>query len=94
MRYFTDARISEMKESVKNDLSDRDRSLYLAYLSEIQQLDERNDKYGDCREQLLQAIAGLEKLTESYVHRGKTDPNDEDADAYEYENYDFRREGE
>ncbi len=91
MRYFTDGQIQEMKDKVKNDLSVQDRSLYLAYISKIEVLDKRNDEYGDCREQLMQAIAELEQTTERYIHRGRADPNDEDADAYEYENYDFRQ---
>lgn len=89
MRYFTDGQIQEMKDKVKNDLSVQDRSLYLAYISKIEVLDKRNDEYGDCREQLMQAIAELEQTTERYIHRGRADPNDEDA--YEYENYDFRQ---
>ncbi|MBQ8133415.1 MAG: hypothetical protein IJ192_15550 [Clostridia bacterium] len=91
MKYFTDQQLSEMRSRVKNDLSEQDRSLYLAYLTKIEILDKRNDEFGDCREELLQAIAGLEKVTEGYVHRGRSDPNDEDADAFEYENYDFRQ---
>ncbi len=90
MKYFSDKQLSEMRERVRTELSDQDRSLYLAYLSKIEILDKRNDEYGDCREELLQAIAELEKVSENYVHRGKADPNDEDADAFEYENYDFR----
>ena len=47
----------------------------------------RNDEYGDCRNELLQAITALEQETERYVHRGVADPNDEDNDAFEYENF-------
>ncbi len=90
MRYFSDAKISEMRESVKNELSEQERSLCMAYISKIEILDKRNDEYGDCRDELLKAIAELEKVSERYVHRGRTDPNDEDADAFEYENYDFK----
>ena len=91
MRYFTDSQIREMKEKVRNDLSIQDRSLYLAYISKIELLDKQNDEFGNCRDQLMQAIAELEQTTERYIHRGCADPNDEDADAYEYENYDFHQ---
>ncbi len=90
MRYFTDEKIQQMKEMAKHELSPQDRTLYLAYISKIELLDKRNDAAGDCREQLMQAIAELEQVSERYVHRGRADPNDEDADAFEYENYDFR----
>lgn len=91
MRYFTDSQIREMKEKVRNDLSIQDRSLYLAYISKIELLDKQNDEFGNCRDQLMQAIAELEQTTERYIHRGRADPNDEDADAYEYENYNFHQ---
>lgn len=91
MRYFTDLQIQEMRDKVKSDLGIQDRSLYLVYISKIEMLDKRNDEYGDCRDQLMQAISELEQTTERYIHRGRADPNDEDADAYEYENYDFHQ---
>ena len=73
MRYFSDAKISEMRESVKNELSEQERSLCMAYITQIEILDKRNDEFGDCREELMQAIAGLEKVTEGYVHRGRSE---------------------
>ena len=94
MRYFTDEQIAKMKESVKQELSEQERSLCMAYISKIEILDKQNDASGDCRDELLQAISELEQVSERYVHRGKADPNGEDADAFEYENYDFRPSGE
>ena len=87
MRYFSDQKIAEMKASIRTDYDENERSRYLACITRLELLDKRNDEYGDCREQLMQAIAELEKQTERYIHRGRADPNDEDADAYEYENY-------
>ena len=89
MRYFSDEKLAEMREMAKNDFDESGRSMYLAYIEKIEMLDKRNDKYGDAREELLTAIAELEKVSESYVHRGKADPDDEDNDAFEYENYNY-----
>ncbi len=91
MKYFSDAQIEEMKERIMSDYSETEGKLYMAYIAKIEILNKRYDEYGDCRTELMRAIAELEKATEQYVHRGKADPNDEDADAFEYENYDFRQ---
>ncbi len=90
MRYFSDERLAQMRENIKDSVIVQNSGMYLAYLRKIEDLDKRNDQFGDCREQLLQAIAELEKLSEGYIHRGRALPEDEDADAYEYENYDYR----
>ncbi len=90
MKYFTDEQINEMRERIRSSYSGADGLLYQAYLSRIEDLNKRYDEHGDCKEELLAAIAQLEKATEQYIHRGRADPNDEDADAFEYENYDFR----
>ena len=90
-KYFTDEQIKEMRERITESYGENDRALYLAYLTKIELLNKRYDEQGDCRSELMQAIAQLESATERYVHRGKADPNDEDADAFEYENYDFRQ---
>ena len=38
----------------------------------------------------FRAISELQRFSDSYVpHNNVVDKNDEDADAYEYENYDF-----
>lgn len=88
MRYFTDEQISEMKSQIKLNYTDSETNRYLACISRIEQLDKLNDTAeGQYREQLIQAISELQRETEQYVHRGKADPNDEDADAFEYENY-------
>ncbi|GEM_PF-4445775 len=87
MRYFTDEKIQQMKEQVRVSYDKKEAGRYLAWISQIEELDRRNDAYGDCRNELIQAIAQLEKETERYVHRGQADPNDEDNDAYEYENF-------
>ncbi len=89
MRYFTDEQINEMKTRVRSEYDSNTANRYLACLSRIELLDRRNDESGDCRSELMQAIAELERITGQYIHRGKADPNDEDADAFEYENYDF-----
>lgn len=89
MRYFSDKKLEEMKERAKNDFDESERAIYLAYIEKIRLLDERNDRFGDAREELLTAISDLERVSENYVHRGKADPNDEDNDAFEYENYNY-----
>ncbi len=89
MRYFSDKQLDEMRERAKNDFDENGRSMYLAYIEKIEILDKRNDQFGDAREELLAAIAELERVSENYVHRGKADPNDEDNDAFEYENYNY-----
>ena len=91
MKYFTDDQIKTMREKIMDSYGENDRALYLAYLTKIEHLNKRYDEQGDCRDELMRAIAELEGATERYVHRGKADPNDEDADAFEYENYDFRQ---
>lgn len=90
MRYFTDEKIQEMKESIKASYDPKDSAIYLAYVTKIEMLDKRNDQLGDCKDELMQAILELEKVSKRYIHRGRADPNDEDADAFEYENYDFQ----
>lgn len=87
MRYFSDDQLQEMREHARSDYDANDCAEYLAYITKIELLDKRNDTLGDCREELMQAIAEIGKRTEQYVHRGQTNPNDEDADAFEYENY-------
>lgn len=87
MRYFSDEKLNAMKEKIRSEYTDDDRAELLAFLTRIELLDKRNDQYGDCREDLMTAISEMEKRTEKYVHRGQADPNDEDNDAYEYENY-------
>ncbi len=89
MRYFTDTQIEQMKQNAKTDYDPKDSAVYLAYITKIELLDKRNDEIGDCRAELLQAIAEMERVNERYVHRGEADPNDEDNDAFEYENYTF-----
>lgn len=87
MRYFTDSQITEMKQRVHQDYDEHEAKRYLACIAKIELLDRQNDRYGDCSNELLQAISELQKQTERYVHRGRADPDDEDADAFEYENY-------
>ena len=91
MRYFSDEKLSEMREQFRSSAMANNGGMVLAYRSKIELLDKRNDEYGDCREELFRAISELQSLTENYIHRGKADPNDEDADAFEYENYYFRQ---
>lgn len=87
MRYFSDEQIREMREHARNDYDENECADYLAFITKIELLDKRNDQYGDCKEELMQAISEIGRRTEQYVHRGQTDPNDKDADAFEYENY-------
>lgn len=91
MKYFTDEQIADMREKIRQSYSESEGLLYMAYISKIEMLNKRYDEKGDCKKELLNAIAELEKATERYIHRGRADPNDEDADAFEYENYDFRQ---
>lgn len=91
MRYFSDEKLAAMREDIRSRGKELNSGMYLAYLSKIEALDRRNDQYGDCREELLAAIADLERFSESYIHRGRANPDDEDNDAFEYENYDFKQ---
>lgn len=91
MKYFSDEQIQEMKERVKNDFSPQSRAIYMMYVDRIEQLNRQYDEGNASRQELLQAIADLSRFSERYVpHNNTVDKNDEDADAYEYENYDFR----
>ncbi|HCA55385.1 MAG TPA: hypothetical protein DEO95_07935 [Ruminococcaceae bacterium] len=87
MRYFTDERLQQMREELAANYGETEARRYRAWLTHIEILDKRNDQYGDCRDELMQAIAQLERETERYVHRGRANPQDEDNDAFEYENY-------
>ncbi|MBQ3886625.1 MAG: hypothetical protein VZR73_08100 [Acutalibacteraceae bacterium] len=87
MRYFTDERLQQMREELAANYGEAEARRYRAWLTHIEILDKRNDQYGDCRDELMQAIAQLERETERYVHRGRANPQDEDNDAFEYENY-------
>ena len=87
MRYFSDEKLKDMREQVRLNYDENESKRYLAWITRIEMLDRRNDEYGDCRNELLQAITALEQETERYVHRGIADPNDEDNDAFEYENF-------
>ncbi len=87
MRYFTDEKLRQMKEQLIEDYGGAEAQRYLAWLTRIEILDKRNDMYGDCRDELMQAIAQLEREAGRYVHRGRAKPEDEDNDAFEYENY-------
>ncbi len=91
MRYFSDEKLAAMREDIKQNGNAQSSGMYLAYLRKIEDLDRRNDQYGDCREALLAAIADLERFSENYIHRGRANPDDEDNDAFEYENYDFKQ---
>lgn len=76
-----------MKNSVRQGYDENEVKRLLACITRIELLDKRNDQLGDCREDLMTAISELQRQSERYVHRGRVDPNDEDADAFEYENY-------
>lgn len=76
-----------MKEQMIRHYGEAESQRYLAWITRIEMLDKRNDQYGDCRAELMQAMAQLEQETGRYVHRGRTNPDDEDSDAFEYENY-------
>lgn len=89
MRYFSDEQLSTMRENARQNYDPNQINKYLTCITRIELLDKRNDLYGDCRCELMQAISELERVTEQYVHRGKTDPNDEDSDAFEYENFSY-----
>lgn len=91
MRYFTDEKIAQMKEDIQKFYgNDKDSALYMAYVTKLEILDKRYDQYGDCKEELLQTISELNRFAgQSVKHRGKVDVNDEDADAFEYENFDY-----
>lgn len=90
MRYFSDEQIQEMKERVRTDFSPKSRAIYMMYVSRIEELNRKYDEGTAQRSELFQAIAEMQHFSESYVpHNNAVDKNDEDADAYEYENYDF-----
>ena len=90
MRYFSDEQINQMKERVRNDFSPKSRAIYMMYVSRIEELNKKYDEGKVESSELLQAISELQRFSDSYVpHNNVVDKNDEDADAYEYENYDF-----
>ncbi len=90
MRYFSDEQIKEMKERVRTDFSPRSRAVYMMYVSRIEELNRLYDEGKAESSELLQAIAELQKFSDNYIpHDNIVDKNDEDADAYEYENYDY-----
>ncbi len=91
MRYFTDQQIDDMKTMIKTDMDQRSGMIYLTYLKRIEELDRQNDRYGNCRAELMEAISQFQRFSDNYIpHKEKIDINDEDADAYEYENYDYQ----
>ena len=90
MRYFSDEQIQEMKERVRTDFSPKSRAIYMMYVSRIEELNRLYDEGKAESSELLQAIAELQKFSDNYIpHDNVVDKNDEDADAYEYENYDY-----
>ena len=90
MRYFSDEQIQEMKERVRTDFSPKSRAIYMMYVSRIEELNRLYDEGKAESSELLQAIAELQKFSDNYIpHDNIVDKNDEDADAYEYENYDY-----
>ena len=89
MRYFTDRQLKEMEEKIKSDYSGKDGTVYLAYLRRITELNKQCTEGIDKHKELMQAISEMQLFYEHYIkHSEKVDVNDEDADAYEYENYD------
>ena len=91
MKYFSDEQINEMKQRVRSEFSPKSRAVYMMYVSRIEELNKKYDEGTASSKELLQAIAELQSFSERYVpHNSVEAKNDEDADAYEYENYDFR----
>ena len=91
MKYFSDEQINEMKQRVRSEFSPKSRAVYMMYVSRIEELNKKYDEGTASSKELLQAIAELQSFSERYVpHNSVEYKNDEDADAYEYENYDFR----
>ena len=79
-----------MKERVRTDFSPKSRAIYMMYVSRIEELNRLYDEGKAESSELLQAIAELQKFSDNYIpHDNVVDKNDEDADAYEYENYDY-----
>lgn len=91
MRYFTDEQIQQMRKNIREEFgNDRDGIIYLAYVSKLEVLNKRYDEFGDCKDELMQTIVDLQRFAGQYVrHKGKVDVNDLDADAFEYENFDY-----
>ena len=74
MRYFTDEQLREMRENARNDYDSDQVNRCLTCITRIELLDKRNDRFGDCRTELLQAIGELERVTAQYVHRAVCTP--------------------
>lgn len=91
MRYFSDRKLEEMRRIVNTEMEESSRTLYMTYLKRIEELDKKNDQDGSCHDELMRLISRFQHFFDNYVpHKGKVDANDEDADAFEYENYDYQ----
>ena len=91
MRYFSDEKLAEMKKRIDTDIDETSRAIYYTYLKRIEELDRLNDTDSSHSAELLKAISEFQHFSDVYVpHSGRVDINDEDADAFEYENYDFQ----
>lgn len=90
MRYFTDKQLEEMEQKIKSDFDGKTGTIYLAYLQKIKELNKQCADGEDKHKELTAAISQMQLFSERYIpHKEKVDANDEDADAYEYENYDY-----
>ncbi len=91
MKYFTDRQILEMKQQILDHAPPDARTAYMMYIDRIEQLNQLYDKGQATREELLRAMSDFQHFSEQHIpHNRKVDKDDEDADAYEYENYEFR----
>ncbi len=91
MKYFSNEQINEMKERVRTDFPPKSRAVYMMYVNRIEELNQLYDEGKIQSSELLQVISDFQRFSDNYVpHNNVVDKNDEDADAYEYENYDFR----
>lgn len=94
MRYFTDEQLKEMEQKIKSEFKGQTGTVYLAYLEKITELNRQCAEGIDKHKELTQAISEMQLFSERYIPHGeKVDINDEDADAYEYENYDYGSDG-
>ncbi len=92
MRYFSDQQLAEMRARVNAEMDTPSKNIFLTYINRIETLDKLNAQDNSHRAELMQVLADFQRFDNTYVpHKEKIDINDEDADAYEYENYDYQQ---
>lgn len=71
VRYFSDRQISEMRDRVYQEIDPKSRAAYMMYVDRIDQANQRYDNGTGSREELLQAMAELERFSGQRVPHDK-----------------------